>query len=219
LVLILKTGQMAVESAATDFFVKADGLDRANMIDKKVMKLFYTAHLLFCVLQIFNEPVSEESMQHKKYAAWKSTYLMNCFKDGITPVPGPLGGEEEEEEDANQQDESQYSFQQPETPYQPDNNQQPQSPYQPNPYQQPQNFNQSDQAPQTSTAYQPPSSQQPAYQEPETSGSAYPKLSFKDKAEAEKMCKFAGSSISFDDTETAINYLEKALRLLKTGKV
>ena len=48
--------------------------------------------------------MSEESMQHKKYAAWKSTYLMNCFRQGITPIPGPVGGnEEEEEEDSNQQ--------------------------------------------------------------------------------------------------------------------
>jgi len=212
-------GQMVVESAANDFFEKADGLDRANMIDKKVMKMFYTAHLLFCVLQIFNEPVSEESMQHKKYAAWKSTYLMNCFRQGITPIPGPVGGDEEEEkDDSNQQDE--YSPQQPEAPHQPDNSHQPQSSYQPDPYQQPQSSHQSDPAPQPS--YQPPPQQpaprQPAYQEPASSGSGYPTLSFKDKAEAEKMCKFAGSSISFDDTATAIDYLEKALRLLKTGK-
>merc|ERR1739838_124061 len=43
-------------------------------------------------------------------------------------------------------------------------------------------------------------------------------LSFADKAEAQKLCKFAGSALSYDDTTTAVNYLEKCLRLLTTGQ-
>lgn len=34
---------------------------------------------------------------------------------------------------------------------------------------------------------------------------------------AQKYCKWAGSALTYDDVPTAINNLEKALRLLKTG--
>lgn len=37
-------------------------------------------------------------------------------------------------------------------------------------------------------------------------------------AKAQKYCKFAGSALNYDDIPEAINNLEKALRLLKTGQ-
>lgn len=37
-------------------------------------------------------------------------------------------------------------------------------------------------------------------------------------AKVQKLCKFASSALDYDDTTGAIEYLEKALHLLKTGK-
>ena len=34
-------------------------------------------------------------LHHRKYAKWKSTYIHNCLKNGITPVAGPLAMEED----------------------------------------------------------------------------------------------------------------------------
>ena len=43
-------------------------------------------------------------------------------------------------------------------------------------------------------------------------------LKIQDVAKAQKYCKWAGSALDYDDVTTAISNLEKALRLLKTGK-
>lgn len=37
-------------------------------------------------------------------------------------------------------------------------------------------------------------------------------------AKAQKYCKYAGSALNFDDVKSAIDNLEKALRLLTTGQ-
>ena len=58
------------------------------------MKAFYTSGMLFDVLTTFGE-LSEELVQNRKYAKWKAAYIHNCLKNGETPVPGPLQGEEE----------------------------------------------------------------------------------------------------------------------------
>lgn len=46
------------------------------------------------VLTTFGE-LTEEIQQNCKYAKWKSAYIHNCLRNGETPVPGPMGGEEE----------------------------------------------------------------------------------------------------------------------------
>jgi vacuolar protein sorting-associated protein VTA1 len=35
---------------------------------------------------------------------------------------------------------------------------------------------------------------------------------------AQKLCKFASSALEYQDVQGAVEYLEKAMRLLKTGK-
>lgn len=37
-------------------------------------------------------------------------------------------------------------------------------------------------------------------------------------AKAQKYCKYAGSALNFDDVQSAIENLEKALHILKTGQ-
>ncbi|XP_072036755.1 vacuolar protein sorting-associated protein VTA1 homolog [Amphiura filiformis] len=45
-----------------------------------------------------------------------------------------------------------------------------------------------------------------------------PSLSVEDFTKAQKYCKYASSALQYEDTPSAIDNLEKALRLLKTGK-
>lgn len=61
---------------------------------RNVVKAFYTAGMLYDVLDTFGDP-SEEVQQNKKYAKWKAAYIHNCLKNGETPVPGPMDDEME----------------------------------------------------------------------------------------------------------------------------
>lgn len=45
-----------------------------------------------------------------------------------------------------------------------------------------------------------------------------PQIDPEQMAKAQKMCKFASSSLEYDDVNGAVDYLTKALHLLKTGK-
>lgn len=58
---------------------------------RKVVKAFFTAGLIYSVLETFGE-LTEEVANNQKYAKWKATYINNCLKNGETPVPGPVGG-------------------------------------------------------------------------------------------------------------------------------
>ncbi|PRD29966.1 UNVERIFIED_CONTAM: Vacuolar protein sorting-associated protein VTA1 [Trichonephila clavipes] len=107
-----------------------------------VVKAFYTAGFIYDIVNIFGEP-SEEVLHHRKYAKWKSTYIHNCLKNGITPVPGPMALEGEKGD---------------------------------------------------------------VILRPE------------DYHKAQKLCKWAGSALQYEDAPTAIENLQKALRLLTTGQ-
>lgn len=53
------------------------------------------------VLTVFGEQ-NEDIINNKKYAKWKASYIHNCLKTGETPVPGPLYGGNEEENELNE---------------------------------------------------------------------------------------------------------------------
>jgi len=82
-----------VEEVAMNLFAFADAEDRAGRFNKNVVKAFYTAGYLFDVLACFGEP-DTQILQQQKYAKWKAAYIHNCLKNGETPVPGPVGGDE-----------------------------------------------------------------------------------------------------------------------------
>ncbi|XP_069943122.1 vacuolar protein sorting-associated protein VTA1 homolog [Cherax quadricarinatus] len=84
-------GQALVENVAHKLFMWADGEDRAARFNKNVVKVFYTAGLMFDVCEVFGE-LTEEVISQRKYAKWKATYIHNCLKNGETPIPGPMGG-------------------------------------------------------------------------------------------------------------------------------
>jgi vacuolar protein sorting-associated protein VTA1 len=61
---------------------------RFSLCCRNVVKVFYTAGMLFDVLTTFGE-LSEDLVQNRKYAKWKAAYIHNCLKNGETPIPGP----------------------------------------------------------------------------------------------------------------------------------
>jgi len=194
-------GQLLVESAACEYFDWADGQDRNGNFSRKVIKSFYISQLLFNVLTIFNEEVSDKNKSLQKYASWKAIYIKQCLAKGEKPIPGPLNDEDEDQPSTstNNQQPTDSSFDmtnQPASQNQTPQNQTPQAAPRSNFVEQP---------------FQPEERSKPAVTSEGIS------LNYSDYAEAQKLCKYAGSALSYEDTTTAINYLEKCLHLLKTG--
>uniref|UniRef100_M4A3J8 Vacuolar protein sorting-associated protein VTA1 homolog n=1 Tax=Xiphophorus maculatus TaxID=8083 RepID=M4A3J8_XIPMA len=177
-------GNAHIENYALKLFLYADNEDRAERFHKNMIKSFYTSSLLMDVLSVFGE-LSDENIQHRKYARWKATYIHNCLKNGETPQSGPIGMDEDEEAVSNLT--------------------------QPSPTGPPaSNYN---------NIQIPPGAHAPANtpaELPPPSGGV--QLSPEDFTKAQKYCKYAGSALQYEDVSTAIQNLQKALKLLTTGK-
>lgn len=91
-------GQALIEEQARKLFVWSDGKDRNSEFGKNVVKAFYTSAILFDVAESVGGEGSldAESQSQRKYARWKATYINSCLKNGEVPVPGPIGGIEDE---------------------------------------------------------------------------------------------------------------------------
>ena len=94
-----------VENYAMKLFLVADKADRAANFGKNVVKCFYSAAILFDVMQTFG-PLTPENAHYRKYAKMKAAYIHNCLKNGETPIAGPLadGDDDESEDQEGQQD-------------------------------------------------------------------------------------------------------------------
>uniref|UniRef100_T1JJW8 Vta1/callose synthase N-terminal domain-containing protein n=1 Tax=Strigamia maritima TaxID=126957 RepID=T1JJW8_STRMM len=223
--------QAHIENYALKLFTWADSEDRASRFNKNVVKAFYTAGMLFDVLEIFGEP-SEEILQNKKYSKWKAAYIHNCLKSGEAPIPGPIG--DSGEGFAYDTDEGATGWNQP--------------PREPESGNTELEFQDDPNIPSTSGNFQPiqtgnlyiPSagahappttpSEVPStpplnaqvlanydnFKAPEPTGGAL--LSAEDFTLAQKYCKWAGSALQYEDATTAIDNLQKALKLLTTGQ-
>ncbi|XP_062857279.1 vacuolar protein sorting-associated protein VTA1 homolog isoform X2 [Trichomycterus rosablanca] len=200
-------GNAHIENYALKMFLYADNEDRAGRFHKNMIKSFYTASLLLDVLSVFGE-LSEENIQHRKYSRWKATYIHNCLKNGETPQAGPIGMEGEAYDDefgAEGGGPSPASF----DPVHP----QPSfsvGPADQGPAVSPPNYN---------NIQIPPGSHAPANTPadlPRPSGSVH--LTPEDFTRAQKYCKYAGSALQYEDVATAVQNLQKALKLLTTGK-
>ncbi|XP_063403933.1 vacuolar protein sorting-associated protein VTA1 homolog [Mytilus trossulus] len=217
-------GQAHMENYALKVFLFADNEDRAGRFNKNVVKSFYTAGMLFDVLNCFGE-ISEDIQKNRKYAKWKAAYIHKCLKNGETPVPGPLGGEDGEEglspadnlqpgpsypvnnlpTPSNQQPQV-GAFAPPTTPQDP-----PQIPQQPSPSQA---F--VPQQPAPSQSFQPQPAAAASWTPPPNAKGV--RLTADQYQKAMKFCKYAGSALQYEDSETAVTNLTKALKLLTTGK-
>ncbi|UYV76214.1 VTA1 [Cordylochernes scorpioides] len=202
--------QAHMENYALKLFLWADSEDRAGNFSKNLIKTFYTAGLLFDVLTVFGE-VSEEIAHHRKYAKWKATYINNCLNQGITPVPGPTGGEEDTE----------FGTQPPTTMHQPEERfDQPSTSISTPPY-----YNPTPPAPNPAlTPQAPPPSYYTDDLAPQTPADSKclalngAELTPADLQLGQKLCKWAGSALTYDDIPTAVDNLQKVLALLTTGQ-
>jgi vacuolar protein sorting-associated protein VTA1 len=70
-----------IENYAMKLFLYADKNDRAGNFGKNVVKSFYSAGILFDVMQSFGE-VTPEVAHYRKYAKMKAAYIHNCLKSG-----------------------------------------------------------------------------------------------------------------------------------------
>lgn len=247
-------GNAHIENYALKMFLYADNEDRSGRFHKNMIKSFYTASLLLDVLAVFGE-LSEENIQHRKYARWKATYIHNCLKNGETPQSGPIGMDEEEEADEEGGASgfsgpgiSQYGSFRGGVPAQNFEDQGfgtgpgpspgigfsagPPAPSGPpsinyNNIQVPPGAH----APANTPAELPPPSAEPSkpVPTPRTMPAVDPgllnaqpqgnvQLSPEDFTRAQKYCKYAGSALQYEDVSTAIQNLQKALKLLTTGK-
>merc|ERR1719228_2199858 len=194
-----------VENYAMKLFVTADKQDRAGNFGKNVVKCFYSAGVLFDVMETFGE-LSPESAHYRKYAKMKAAYIHNCLKNGETPVAGPLTGEDDEEPEEGSgggQDQGQdQGFAGGFVPAA-----QPPAPA----------------AAAPASAARPPPQEvggfQPAAPAPAAAtpgGGA--SLSIDQIGRVQKLCKYAISALDYQDTPTAIENLTKALHMCQTGE-
>ncbi|KAM9495652.1 vacuolar protein sorting-associated protein VTA1 homolog [Clarias gariepinus] len=227
-------GNAHIENYALKMFLYADNEDRSGRFHKNMIKSFYTSSLLFDVLSVFGE-LSEENVQHRKYARWKATYIHNCLKSGETPQAGPIGMEGEAYDDEFGAEAGAPSHPTLSTPQSHSSS----------------SADLADQGslsippPNYSTIQVPPGSHAPANTPadlPHTAAEqtkpvpvprivpvAEPmpvnitqqgnvRLTPEDYTQAQKYCKYAGSALQYEDVSTAIQNLQKALKLLTTGK-
>lgn len=199
-------GEAAVEEQALKLFTYADGKDRSSDFGKNVVRAFYTSSVLYDVAEGLTEELAEESKLHRKYARWKATYIHNCLKNGETPQPGPIGGLEDSWEDELGEGEGAAGASTGATSYAP-----PPPASQPDP-----------QPPKPVARSKPPPEPTPvvdAYDpEPAYTTSSGVELGPTQYNQAQKLCKYASSAIMYQDVPTALENLEKCVRLLKTGK-
>ncbi|KAM8725336.1 vacuolar protein sorting-associated protein VTA1 homolog isoform 1-T1 [Acanthopagrus schlegelii] len=243
-------GNAHIENYALKMFLYADNEDRAGRFHKNMIKSFYSASLLLDVLSVFGE-LSEENIQHRKYARWKATYIHNCLKNGETPQAGPIGMEGDEEADEfgavgfsgqdlslrgsfrggppSDQDQDLGPGPAPGIGFTPSPGSGASGPPTTN-------FNNihippGAHAPANTPAELPPPTAEAAKPVPlprsvpavdptllnaQQQGGVH--LTPEEFTKAQKYCKYAGSALQYEDVGTAIQNLQKALKLLTTGK-
>ncbi|XP_064412096.1 vacuolar protein sorting-associated protein VTA1 homolog isoform X2 [Latimeria chalumnae] len=217
-------GNAHVENYALKMFLYADNEDRAGRFHKNMIKSFYTASLLIDVLAVFGE-LSEENIQHRKYARWKATHIHNCLKNGETPQSGPIGMEELCEEEGEEGASASFPSQPPSSRYDPGTmsttdyigTQIPPGAHAPanTPAEVPHNTGMS-----SNTTIQPAPQSIPTVDSSlyNANPQGEVRLTPEDFTRAQKYCKYAGSALQYEDVNTAVQNLQKALKLLTTGR-
>lgn len=201
--------QAHLENWALKLFLYADKSDRASNFGKNVIQTFYTAGLLYDVLTVFGE-LTDEAAQNRKYAKWKATYLHNCIKNGETPIPGPM--KNEDGEDINEYSETVNSNSDSNVPANEGNT-----------------SNSGASSPTNVNMFDP----MPTESEGGRDGKAVHNLpdvktpikldggitlSTDQITKAQKYIKWAGSALNYDDVNTSVLNLQKAIHLLTTGQ-
>lgn len=210
--------QALIEQYALQLFEYANAQDKAENFNKATIKAFYTAGLLMDVLEQFG-PLEEGMQSKQKYAKWKAAYIHNCLKCGDVPIPG---GPDEHLDNVIHRADMDLADNEPSSsekenitdPAIPPNPEiitpqpsvsppTPSSPYiNPTPPQIPRQTSKEDSV----NTYIPPDSNNSVTLSPDQ------------VKKAQKYCKFADSALNYEDFNTAIDNLKRALMLLQTGK-
>lgn len=239
-------GQAHTENFVVNLFNKVDTLDREGTANKTTVRMFYMAAVLFEAMAVFGS-LTDEIAKRAKYAKFKAAYIQKCLKAGQTPKPGPIEGSDlevkpDEEQlapnkadgsdnstTAGQSSSNDQSIVPPEVPKglgdsdtQEGNKPDPfiMKPSQP-PY--------GKLAPVLPPVMPQPSLPQPHDSRPDVPGQSTISatkfhatngnpISAEDLIQSQKYCKFANSALQYDDVKTAVENLEKALKLLTTGQ-
>jgi len=204
--------ELECESFALQIFAKADRADRAGQRGLNTAKMFYASSIFFNVLRQFDEGKLDADIENKqRYAEWRAAEIMKAERQGTTASPPPDDNVKERGEEVD----SVVSSSQPEAAV---------------PF-----------APVASPSYAPPPPPPPPHVgSPEARipishhesarraspvashtlyGKAPPGLSptpidIGSIADAHRHAKNAVSALGFDDVHTAVEALERALKIL-----
>lgn len=204
--------ELECESFALQIFAKADRADRAGQRGLNTAKMFYASSIFFNVLRQFDEGKLDADIENKqRYAEWRAAEIMKAERQGTTASPPPDDDVKERGEEVD----SVVSSSEPEAA----------APF----------------APVASPSYAPPPPPPPPHiASPEARipishhesarraspvashtlyGKAPPGLSptpidIGSIADAHRHAKNAVSALGFDDVHTAVEALERALKIL-----
>nr|SVE93961.1 EOG090X0GPB [Scapholeberis mucronata] len=186
--------QAHIENVAVKLFNWADNEDRCERHNKNVVKGFYSAGMLLDVCSVFGE-LNEDVAQQKKYAKWRAAHIHNCLSSGEKPSdPAP----KPDDQLLNDSENSEYGFStdtirtlDPAA-----------------------STTLHDIKPPASSSHQIDQPSVPAYVQESHSSVASPEQI----ALAQKHCKYASSALTYEDVPTAIDNLQKALKLLMSDQ-
>lgn len=204
-----ETGPQKFEEFSMMVFKAADDDDRAGKADQQLAMRFYASSLfLDANSQFHNGELPPDLAEMRKYARYKTAYIRDCIKKGVTPEAGPPGGDKKEETAAPTAKETGLTPLPPPSVVSPAPGQSEAAggyASQPSPP-----------VPLASSPSTAPSAAAPP-QEPTTAGApaasgAQP--SRKRMMEAKKKAEYAASALEFDDVPTAKRLLAEALREL-----
>ena len=162
--------------------------------------------------------MSEDFEDKRKFARWRASYIHNTLKSGQVPISsstiilGPNQDFDSIPSMVTPEEFEKITGRPPKIVDSPINNVLP-----PNPFEDPPNLDLIQQPPLQPTPVLPPRprvQEEPAAEEVSNSSGFTPEQIGK----AQKYCKFAGSALNYDDVNTAVDNLTKALNLLKYGK-
>uniref|UniRef100_A0AC35UH48 Vacuolar protein sorting-associated protein VTA1 n=1 Tax=Rhabditophanes sp. KR3021 TaxID=114890 RepID=A0AC35UH48_9BILA len=191
-------GQSHMEEVTYKIFEYANEQDKIGNTDRNTVKSFYTAGLLFDVMSQFGE-LDEAMASARKYAKWRATHINNCIKNGI-PVEAPPNNDGLTNNEMDEFERELLSFDN--KPSAPPASTFSQPPFVPT-RQEPQNLQMGQQSFGNNSS-------------PSISSGSYNKDSdLLDYSEVKKLIKFAMSALDYEDKQTAISNLSKALNILQ----